>query len=86
MIRRPNGHLVVEIMTIELEIRTAFSKLVSTMAYCNDDSINIDRVVAHKIKAQFNEMTDRAIRDFEQDMLIFPPEAASVRVVERRRR
>ena len=86
MIRRPNGHLVVEIMAIELEIRTAFSKLVSTMACYNDDSINIDRVVAHKIKAQFNEMTDRAIRDFEQDMLIFPPEAASVRVVERRRR
>ncbi len=83
MIRRPNGHLVVEIMAIELEIRTAFSKLVSTMACYNDDSINIDRVVAHKIKAQFNEMTDRVIRDFEQDMLIFP---ASVRVVERRRR
>jgi hypothetical protein len=55
------------------------------MACHNDDSINIDRVVAHKIKAQFNEMTDRAIRDFEQDMVIFPPEAASVRVVERRR-
>ena len=73
-------------MTIELEIRTAFSKLVSTMAYYNDDSINIDRVTAHKIKAQFKEMTDRAIRDFEQDMLIFPPETASVRVVERRRR
>ena len=86
MIRRPNGHLVVEIMTIELEIRTAFSKLVSAMACHNDDSINIDRVVAHKIKAQFKEMTDRAIRDFEQDKLIFPPEAASVRVVERRRR
>ena len=86
MIRRPNGHLVVEIMAIELEIRTAFSKLVNTMAYYNDDSINIDRVTAHKIKAQFKEMTDRAIRDFEQDMLIFPPETASVRVVERRRR
>ena len=86
MIRRANGHSIVEIMTIELEIRTAFSKLVSTMAYYNDDSINIDRVTAHKIKAQFKEMTDRAIRDFEQDMLIFPPEVASVRVVERRRR
>ena len=78
MIRRSKGHSVVEIITIELELRAAFSKLVSTMAYYNDDSIDID-----KIKAQFKEMTNRSIRDFEQDLLTFPPEMDSDRVVER---
>jgi len=79
MIRRSKGHSVVEIITIELELRAAFSKLVSTMAYYNDDSIDI-----YKIKAQFKEMTNRSIRDFEQDLLTFPPEMDSDRVVERR--
>ena len=66
-------------MTIELEVRAAFSKLVSAVAYYNDDSIDID-----KIKAQFKEMTNRAIRDFDQDMRTFPPEMDSDRVIERR--
>jgi hypothetical protein len=79
MIRRSKGHSVVEVMTIELEVRAAFSKLVSAVAYYNDDSIDID-----KIKAQFKEMTNRAIRDFDQDMRTFPPEMDSDRVIERR--
>ncbi len=79
MIRRSKGHSVVEVMTIELELRAAFSKLVSAVAYYNDDSIDID-----KIKAQFKEMTNRAIRDFDQDMRTFPPEMDSERVIERR--
>ena len=70
---------MVEVMTIELELRAAFSKLVSAVAYYNDDSIDID-----KIKAQFKEMTNRAIRDFDQDMRTFPPEMDSERVIERR--
>ena len=37
MIRRSKGHSVVEVMTIELEVRAAFSKLVSAVAYYNDD-------------------------------------------------
>ena len=79
MIRRSKGHSVVEVMSIELELRAAFSKLVSAVAYYNDDSIDID-----KIKAQFKEMTNRAIRDFDQDMRTFPPEMDSERVIERR--
>ncbi len=79
MIRRSKRHSVVEVMTIELEVRAAFSKLVSAVAYYNDDSIDID-----KIKAQFKEMTNRAIRDFDQDMRTFPPEMDSDRVIERR--
>ena len=79
MIRRSKGHSVVEVMTIELEVRAAFSKLVSAIAYYNDDGIDID-----KIKAQFKEMTNRAIRDFDQDMRTFPPEMDSDRVIERR--
>jgi len=79
VIRRSKGHSVVEVMTIELEVRAAFSKLVSAVAYYNDDSIDID-----KIKAQFKEMTNRAIRDFDQDMRTFPPEMDSDRVIERR--
>ena len=79
MFRRSKGHSVVEVMTIELEVRAAFSKLVSAVAYYNDDSIDID-----KIKAQFKEMTNRAIRDFDQDMRTFPPEMDSDRVIERR--
>jgi len=38
----------------------------------------------NKVKAQFKEMTNRAIRDFEQDIRTFPPEMDSDRVVERR--
>ena len=79
MIRRSKGHSVVEVMTIELEVRAAFSQLVSAVAYYNDDGIDID-----KIKAQFKEMTNRAIRDFDQDMRTFPPEMDSDRVIERR--
>ena len=79
MIRRSKRHSVVEVMTIELEVRAAFSKLVSAVAYYNDDGIDID-----KIKAQFKEMTNRAIRDFDQDMRTFPPEMDSDRVIERR--
>lgn len=79
MIRRSKGYSVVEVMTIELEVRAAFSKLVSAVAYYNDDGIDID-----KIKAQFKEMTNRAIRDFDQDMRTFPPEMDSDRVIERR--
>ena len=44
-----------------------------------EDSIDMD-----KIKAQFKEMTNRAIRDFDQDMRTFPPEMDSDRVIERR--
>jgi len=72
MIRRSKGHAVVEVMNIELELRAAFSKLVSAMAFYNEDDINMD-----KVKAQFKEMTNRTIRDFNQDMLTFPPEMDS---------
>jgi len=66
-------------MNIELELRAAFSKLVSAMAFYNEDDINMD-----KVKAQFKEMTNRTIRDFNQDMLTFPPEMDSERTIERR--
>ncbi|MBT4553207.1 hypothetical protein [uncultured Candidatus Thioglobus sp.] len=79
MIRRSKGHAVVEVMNIELELRAAFSKLVSAMAFYNEDDINMD-----KVKAQFKEMTNRTIRDFNQDMLTFPPEMDSERTIERR--
>ena len=49
MIIRSRGSLVVEIMTIELEIKTAFSKLTSTIAQYNDESADIV-----KIKEQFS--------------------------------
>jgi len=78
MIRRSRGHSVSEVMTIELELRSSLSKLISTLAFYNDDNINID-----KVKAQFKEMTNRAIRDFEQDMRTFPPEMDSERMTER---
>ncbi|MBT7498109.1 MAG: hypothetical protein HN639_00980, partial [Candidatus Thioglobus sp.] len=54
-------------------------KLVSAMAFYNEDDINMD-----KVKAQFKEMTNRTIRDFNQDMLTFPPEMDSERTIERR--
>jgi hypothetical protein len=49
------------------------------MAFYNEDDINMD-----KVKAQFKEMTNRTIRDFNQDMLTFPPEMDSERTIERR--
>ena len=79
MIRRSKGHSVVEIMTIEQEVRSALSKLVSAVSFYNNDEIDMN-----KVKAQFKEMTNRAIRDFEQDIRTFPPEVDSDRVVERR--
>jgi len=79
MIRRSKGHSVVEIMTIEQEVRSALSKLVSAVSFYNNDEIDMN-----KVKAQFKEMTNRAIRDFEQDIRTFPPEMDSDRVVERR--
>jgi len=78
MIRRSKGHAVVEVMNIDREVRAAFSRLVDAMAFHNSDEINID-----KVKAQFKEMTNRAIRDFEQDILTFPAEMDSARKVER---
>ena len=81
MIRRSggHGHAVVEVMNVDTEIRLALGKLVSAMAFYNEDDINMD-----KVKAQFKEMTNRTIRDFNQDMLTFPPEMDSERVIERR--
>jgi len=78
MIRRSKGHAVVEVMNIDREVRAAISTLVDAMAFHNSDEINID-----KVKAQFKEMTNRAIRDFEQDIRTFPPEMDSARTVER---
>ena len=45
----------------------------------NDDEIDLN-----KVKAQFKEMTDRALRDFGQDLQTFPAEYDSERPVERR--
>ncbi len=87
MSKRSRGCLVVEMMTIELEIKTAFSKLASAIAQYNDESADIDKIKAYKIKEQFKEITDRTVRDFEQDLLIFPadlPEEHPKEVVERR--
>ena len=74
MIRKTKGHAVVELMGIDREIRAAFSKLVGTLSYYNDDQIDLE-----KAKIQFKEMTHRAIRDFEQDMRTFSPEMDSDR-------
>ena len=79
MIRRSRGHAVVEVMNIDREIRAAFSKLVDAMAFHNEDRINIQ-----KARLQFKKMVDRAIRDFEEDMLAFPQHMDSERSVERR--
>lgn len=79
MIRRSKGHSVVEVMNIELELRAALSKLVSAMSFYNSDEIDMN-----KVKAQFKEMTNRAIRDFDQDIRTFPPEMDADRMVERR--
>lgn len=79
MIRRSKGHAVVEVMNIDREIRASFSKLVDAMAFHNNDEINIDKVIT-----QFNKITDRVIRDFEEDMMSFPTNNDSERPVERR--
>ena len=78
MIRRSKGHAVVEIMNIDREIRASFSKLVDAMAFHNNDEINIE-----KARIQFKKISDRGIRDFEEDMLAFPANQDSTRSVER---
>ena len=78
MIRRSKGHAVVEVMNIDREIRAAFSKLVDAMAFHNNDEIDIE-----KARMQFKRISDRVIRDFEEDMLAFPAYKDSERVVER---
>ena len=79
MIRRSRGHAVVEVMNIDREIRAAFSKLVDAMAFHNNDEIDIE-----KARMQFKRISDRVIRDFEEDMLAFPAYKDSERTVERR--
>jgi pheromone shutdown protein TraB len=79
MIRRSRGHAVVEVMNIDREIRAAFSKLVDAMAFHNNDEIYIE-----KARMQFKLISDRVIRDFEEDMLAFPAHGDSERTVERR--
>ena len=66
MMRRSKGHAVVEVMNIDREIRAAFSKLVDAMAFHNEDEIDIE-----KARTQFKKISDRVIRDFEEDMLAF---------------
>jgi len=78
MIRRSRGHAVVEVMSIDREIRAAFSKLVDAMAFHNNDEIDIE-----KARMQFKRISDRVIRDFEEDMLAFPAYKDSERTVER---
>ena len=78
MIRRSRGHAVVEVMNIDREIRAAFSKLVDAMAFHNNDEIDIE-----KARMQFKRISDRVIRDFEEDMLDFPAYKDSERPVER---
>ncbi|RUM79276.1 MAG: hypothetical protein DSZ16_08735 [Candidatus Thioglobus sp.] len=78
MIRRSRGHAVVEVMNIDREIRAAFSKLVDAMAFHNNDEIDIE-----KARMQFKKISDRVIRDFEEDMLAFPAYKDSERTVER---
>jgi fructose/tagatose bisphosphate aldolase len=79
MIRRSRGHAVVEVMNIDREMRAAFSKLVDAMAFHNNDEIDIE-----KARTQFKKISDRVIRDFEEDMLAFPVQSDSERTVERR--
>jgi len=79
MIRRSKGHAVVEVMNTDREIRATFIKLVDAMAFHNNDEIDIE-----KAGMQFKKITDRVIRDFEEDMLTFPAHGDSERSVERR--
>jgi fructose/tagatose bisphosphate aldolase len=78
MIRRSRGHAVVEVMNIDREMRAAFSKLVDAMAFHNNDEIDIE-----KARTQFKKISDRVIRDFEEDMLAFPAHKDSERPVQR---
>ena len=78
MMRRSKGHAVVEVMNIDREIRAAFSKLVDAMAFHNEDEIDIE-----KARMQFKKISDRVIRDFEEDMLAFPAHKDSERPVQR---
>jgi fructose/tagatose bisphosphate aldolase len=78
MIRRSRGHAVVEVMNIDREMRAAFSKLVDAMAFHNNDEIDIE-----KARIQFKKISDRVIRDFEEDMLAFPAHKDSERPVQR---
>jgi len=78
MMRRSKGHAVVEVMNIDREIRAAFSKLVDAMAFHNEDEIDIE-----KARTQFKKISDRVIRDFEEDMLAFPAHKDSERPVQR---
>ena len=78
MIRRSRGHAVVEVMNIDREMRAAFSKLVDAMAFHNNDEIDIE-----KARTQFKKISDRVIRDFEEDMLVFPAHKDSERSVQR---
>jgi fructose/tagatose bisphosphate aldolase len=78
MIRRSRGHAVVEVMNIDREIRMAFSKLVEAMAFHNNDEIDIE-----KARMQLKKISDRVIRDFEEDMLAFPAHKDSERPVQR---
>ena len=78
MIRRSKGYAVVEVMNIDREIRSSFSRLIDSLAFHNGDRIDIE-----KAKAQFKIIVDRTIRDFEKDMATFPQEDDSNRIVER---
>ena len=78
MIRRSKGYAVVEVMNTDREIRMSFSKLVDAMAFHNDDEIDIK-----KVREQFMKITDRVLRDFEEDMTSFPANKDSERMVER---
>ncbi len=66
--RRLGGSAIVGVIDVDTEIRAALAKLVDVIALHNEE-INID-----KVKAQFKEMTGRALRDFEQDIRTFPRE------------
>jgi hypothetical protein len=48
------------------------------MAFHNNDEIDIE-----KARMQFKRISDRVIRDFEEDMLAFPAYKDSERPVER---
>jgi hypothetical protein len=48
------------------------------MAFHNNDEIDIE-----KARTQFKKISDRVIRDFEEDMLVFPAHKDSERSVQR---
>jgi hypothetical protein len=49
------------------------------MEFHNNDEIDIE-----KARTQFKKISDRVIRDFEEDILAFPAQSDSERAVERR--